>query len=49
MGCYSGLKVYTGCGMLKITIRITGLSEGFGRDDGMKEPYQGGPLRRIFI
>ena len=36
----SGLKVDTGCGMTIITIRIAGLIENLGRDNGIKEPYR---------
>ena len=35
----SGLVTLTGCGMPKITIGITGLSESLVRDDGIKESY----------
>ena len=35
------MKVYTRCGMSKITIGITGLREYLGRDDGIEEPNRG--------
>ena len=41
MGLGFGMKVGTGCGIPKITIGMTGLSEHLGRDDGIKEPYWG--------
>ena len=34
-----GLKEWTGCGMPKISIGITGLSENLDRDDGIEDPF----------
>ena len=36
-----GLKVCTGGGMPKITLRITGLHEVLGRDYGSEKPHRG--------
>ena len=39
IGRDSGMKVCTGCGMRRITIRITGLSRNLGWDDGIKRKF----------
>ena len=38
-GCASGSKVCMECGILIITIGITGLRERLGGDEGFEEPY----------